>query len=132
MARLNRTIFNTLNSVFPAVTVLPGQYDIFLASPDAQGLPINSKQITDRFEQAGIETSLLTPAYIEYKLSPQRMSQIDGYLHRTGELNSDYKPVATYYNIALWNAMYFPGLKGFLDSVLDIRISHLQDSLTCS
>ena len=122
MARLNNSIFKTLRTVFSAVAVIPGDFNIFLASPASGLLPQSTAEICRRFEQRGLDTKLFTSSYIRYKLSPQRVSGLTAHLGGEGELNSDSKPVATFYNLALWNAMFYPGLKGIFDTALKVKL----------
>lgn len=122
MIRLNRGVFQTLREVFPVVSAIPNDFTIFLASPDPTLLPQTATEICQRFEERGLKTKLLTSSYIEYKLSPERVSRLTAYLYERGEVNRDLRPVSTFHNLALWNAMFHPKLKGIFDLALEIRL----------
>ncbi|MBA7601071.1 Polyamine aminopropyltransferase [subsurface metagenome] len=122
MIRLNRGIFRTLQEVFPAVSVIPDDPTIFLASPDTTLLPQNAEEICRRFEERGLETKLFTPPYIEYKFSSERVSRLTAYLQGPAEINHDSRPIGTFYNLALWNAMFHPKLKGIFDFASKIEL----------
>ena len=122
MMRLNRSIYSTLGDVFPAVSVIPGDFDIFLASPAPELLPQSIEEVSRRFEKRGLETKLFTTSYIEYKLSPQRVSELTDYLDDSGEMNSDSRPIVTFYNLAMWNSKFYPHLKGAFDFALKLKL----------
>jgi len=122
MIRLNRGIFRTLNEVFPAISVIPDDFTIFLASPDTTSIPQSAGEICRRFEERRLETKLFTPPYIEYKFSPERASRLTTYLQGPAEINNDSRPVSTFHNLALWNAMFHPKLKGIFDFALKIKL----------
>ena len=121
MIRLNRSVYTTLTEVFPAVSVIPNDFTIFLASPDPVLLTLDAEEISQRFEERALETRLFTPHYIEYKLSPERISRLTAYLHEAGEMNQDRRPISTFHNLALSNAMFHPGLRGVFDLGLAVR-----------
>ncbi|MFO7996293.1 MAG: fused MFS/spermidine synthase [Dehalococcoidia bacterium] len=122
MIRLNRSVYTTLTEVFPAVSVIPNDFTIFLASTDPVLLALDVEEISQRFEERALATRLFTSRYIEHKLSPERISRLTAYLHEAGEINRDRRPISTFHNLALWNAMFHPGLKGVFDLALALRV----------
>lgn len=121
MIRLNRSVYTTLTEVFPTVSVIPNDFTIFLASLDPVLLALDAEEISQRFEERVLETRLLTSHYIEYKLSPERISRLTAYLYEAEEINQDRRPISTFHNLALWNIRFHPGLKGTFELALGMR-----------
>lgn len=116
MAARNRCIHETIRRVFPSYLVVPGGYNIFLASPrGGEGdLTYDVGTLSQRLRDRGIETDLIMEDYLRYKFSPERMEMGLAYLYRNGgEINRDMKPVAVYHDLALWNTMLHPQTRVF-------------------
>ncbi|TVQ35932.1 MAG: hypothetical protein EA384_15250 [Spirochaetaceae bacterium] len=121
MLRLNRSIHTTLNEVFAAVSVIPDDYTILLASDDPALPALDAAEISRRLADRQLETRLFTSHYIEHKLGPERVSRLTGYLHERGEINHDRRPIATFHSLALWNAMFHPRLRGAFELARTVR-----------
>jgi len=122
MLRLNRSVFRALKEVFPAVLVIPDDFSLFLASSDTTLLSQGEQEICQRLEQRGVETKLLNRAYIKHKLSLERISRLTAYLEIPEQINSDRRPISTFFNLALWNAMFHPEFKPVFDFALRIKL----------
>jgi len=121
MLRLNRSIHSTLKEVFPAVAVIPDDYTILLASDDPALPALDAAAIGSRLADRGLETRLFTSHYVEHKLRPERVSRLSGYLHESGEINHDRRPIATFHSLALWNAKFHPRLRGAFELAGNVR-----------
>ncbi len=111
MAARNRCIFETIERVFPSCPVVPGDYDIFVASPSSSDdrKKFDVDVLSQRFRDRGLETVLFTENYIHYKLSLERMEMGLLYLkEKHVEINRDMRPVAVYHDLALWNVLFYP------------------------
>ncbi len=122
MIRLNRGIHSTLAEVFPEILVVPNDFTVLLASPEPVLHRLDAAEISGRYNERNLDTRLLTPRYIEYKLSPDRMSRRTAYLYEAGEINRDRRPVSTFHNLALWNAMFYPGVRVLLNFALEMKL----------
>jgi len=124
MINHNRCIYQTLKEAFPNVSVIPGDYSIFLASPGIDLSTIDLETICERFQNRKLETSLFTVPYIEYKLSPERIERLLAPLLGEGhpEINQDLQPIGTYYNLALWNVMFYPSWRGFFNFISGVDL----------
>lgn len=129
MVKLNRCIYETLRSTFPVVKIIPGEFSVFMVSTNANidqpSSPIlNPETIKERFKERNLETRLLTPPYLDYKLSPERAERLLAPLLKDeeAEINQEFRPVASFYQLALWNVMFYPTLRGFFDWVSGLRL----------
>ena len=116
MGNRNRSIYETIKRVFPSCLVIPGDYNIFLASPsNIEGyLTYDADILLQRLRDRDLETSLFTEGYIRYKFSTERMEMGLAYLRGNRvEVNRDLRPVAVYHDLALWNAMFNPHTRVF-------------------
>jgi len=124
MINHNKCIHETLNEVFDNVLIIPGDYNIFLASTGGQLIGQDIDAICHRFESRELETKLLTAYYIRYKLNPERTERLVAPILTANEvpLNRDLHPTGCYYNLALWNAMFYPRAAGFFGWVSGMDI----------
>ncbi len=122
MLTLNRGLHSTLTGAFPEVLVIPNDFTVLLASSEPGLHHLAAEEIVTRYLERELEMRLLTPHYIEFKLSPERISRLAAYLDEPGEINRDLRPVSTFHNLALWNAMFYPELKGTLDLMAEGRL----------
>jgi len=125
MGDRNRSVYETIKRVFPSCLVVPGDYNIFIASPSSREsvLTYDAGILHQRLLDRGLETNLFTEDYIRYKFSPERMEMGLAYLHRNSvELNRDMKPVAVYYDLAIWNAMFNPYTRVFFAFLSHVEV----------
>ncbi len=116
MARRNASIYDTLRFVFPdVVTLASGDHLFFLAA--SGGLQVDPATLTQRLTARGITTRQVTPAYINYVFSSDRLSGDQTRLETTGavRLNEDLAPICYYYDLALWLSRFYPGLRGVFE-----------------
>jgi spermidine synthase len=112
---LNSCIFNTLKSVFPNISVIPGDgKNFFLSSDSGEILTMDRTQLIKRLNQRNIKTDVIVPWRIEQKLHHGWQDWftrfVEGYSQK---INSDFNPVGLFYSISHWNALFAPSLCGF-------------------
>ena len=121
----NKCIYETIREVFPSYLVVPGYYNLFLASPSTKGdaLTYNAGTLFQRLLNRGIKTSLFTEGYIQYKFSPDMLERGLAYLYENREeINRDLRPVGVYYDLVLWNAMFYPHSRRFFGFISRINL----------
>ncbi|OGW74876.1 MAG: hypothetical protein A2Z72_02360 [Omnitrophica bacterium RBG_13_46_9] len=106
---LNACIINTLKAAYPYVRIIPGDNNLFLASASPEAISVTYLILADRFKERNLKVSLITPAYIEYKLSPDWlnwfMKSLEG---ATRKINLDFLPIGVFYSVSFWNAVFAP------------------------
>ncbi|MDP3732099.1 MAG: spermine synthase, partial [Candidatus Omnitrophota bacterium] len=65
---LNACILNALKSTYGYIRIIPGDYNMFLASDSGDVMHVNSNLITQRINQNNIKADILVPAYLDYRL----------------------------------------------------------------
>ena len=106
LRKRNASVYQTLISVFHSVIVLPGNYNIYLASDSLA--EFNYQTLGRRYANSGIGTKLISPRYIQYLLQNDRYESIrNGLSTDQAEINSDDKPVCYQYSIAIWLSKFY-------------------------
>ncbi|MCM8783220.1 MAG: spermine synthase [Candidatus Omnitrophica bacterium] len=114
LRELNGSILFALEKVYRCTRVIPGDgNNLFLASTSKEITLIDSKLFIERMKDRRIATSLLIPPYVEYRLEPWWYNNFFNSLKDAPlNLNKDFKPIATFYSLAYWNALFSPYLLG--------------------
>jgi spermidine synthase len=114
LKNLNSCIFNTLESVFPNIRVIPGDgKNLFLSSDSREILAIDRTKIIKRLNQRGIRADVIVPWRIEKKLHPGWQEWFARFVEGGSQkINSDFEPAGVFYSIAHWNALFAPALGG--------------------
>lgn len=109
---LNACIINTLREVFPAARVIPGDgYNILLTSPSPGLTAVGADAIAERLRQADLDLGFLTPAHLAEKLHPRWSGWFeDSLAGATRHINEDFRPLAVYFSLSQWNAIFSPRL----------------------
>jgi spermidine synthase len=109
LAYRNASVVAALGSVFQHVLVLPGSVNVVLAS--------QSDLITDpdiliaRYRDRNLETRLITPPYLGYVLSSDRLAEISRMLSiQTSPPNTDDRPVCYPLTTWIWLSRLIPAL----------------------
>ncbi|MBA7628558.1 Polyamine aminopropyltransferase [subsurface metagenome] len=106
---LNACILNTLKGVYPFVRVIPGDFNLLLASTSSEVSLINHNLLSQRLNERGLEVSLLTPSHIKYKLASRWVDWFFTSLKgATKKINQDFSPVGMFYSLTHWNSLFSP------------------------
>jgi spermidine synthase len=108
---LNGCILDTLKNVYRHVRVIPGDVNLYLASDSDFLKNISSNEISKRFEERKIKASLITRNYIEYRLNERWLKWFQQSMGgRKIHINSDFHPLAVFFNLSYWNSLFSPYL----------------------
>ncbi len=117
LAQLILTFRQTLAQVFADVLILPGQKAHFLASPSTGILTDNYQTLISRLTQRGVRNLFVSPYYLPFRLSPERLQTFRRQLFQAPHppvINTDFHPVAYYYDILLWSTYFYSGTRNVL------------------
>lgn len=113
----------TLKQVFPLVTFLKGDFNLYLSTTDSSNFIFCADTIYNRFVKRNISSKLFSLGYIQYRL--QHVS----YLNNQNEfqkiyqhINTDGVPRGLLYNLAYKNTMITPSLKNFFELIKRINL----------
>jgi len=110
---LNGCILDTLRTVYHHVRVIPGDVNLYLASDSVFLGKISPDEISRRFEERKIRAGLITRNYIEYRLNERWLKWFEQSMEgRKAHINSDFHPLAVFFNLSYWNSLFSPYLVG--------------------
>lgn len=111
---LNAVIINTLRNTFPHLWVIPGYFNMFLASTFDDVTLVDATLLYERMQERKLDLRLITLPHIELKLSQRRLDWFwESLQGATTELNQDFRPMGFFYSLTYWNAMFSPYLRRF-------------------
>ncbi|OGW82144.1 MAG: hypothetical protein A3G33_10460 [Omnitrophica bacterium RIFCSPLOWO2_12_FULL_44_17] len=98
----NASVYRTLQSVFKAIEVIPGDSLLLLASPSVIGM--QKESMTKRLADRKILNRYVIPSYLEYKLEPKRRLELKELLAemRDAKINRDFDPTTCFYFANFW------------------------------
>jgi spermidine synthase len=113
LLRLNACVLETLRSAFPHVRVIPGERNLFLASPAGKLEAVSAAVLEERLEQRRIEAAVIGPRYLRYQLDAGREKWLYRELASVTpiRINRDLSPALLYYFISWRNAELQPFLR---------------------
>ena len=113
MVNLNSCIFHTLKSVFPHIRAIPGDGINLLLTSDSQEISmLDRTQIVERLNQRNIQVEVMIPWYIEQKLHHGWQDWFSNLIEGSSQkVNSDFNPIAVFYSVSHWNALFAPSLR---------------------
>ncbi|MDD4979840.1 MAG: spermine synthase [Candidatus Omnitrophica bacterium] len=115
---LNACILNALKKAYPYIRIIPGDYNMFLASDSTDIMAIDSRIITQRIKRGNIKTDMLVPAYLDYRLDKEHLEWfIRSLMGATRKINRDFMPFAVFQISVLWNKQFSPIFAYILQSL---------------
>lgn len=108
-ARFLSTLKNTLKQVFENVLIIPGERNIFIASDS----PL-SPDIAPLVSSRNIETVYVNENYLAGRVTPERVSFIEGSIIDSVPENRDLRPTAFFYRMSIWLSMFQENYRALL------------------
>lgn len=112
---LNACIMNGLKGTYGYVRIIPGDYNIFLASGSMGIMRVSPDLISQRIKLENIKVDILVPAYLEYRLDKR---WLEWFTHSSSgaatKINRDFVPVAVYQMLVIWNKQFSVGFANIL------------------
>ncbi|HAJ98572.1 MAG TPA: spermine synthase [Bacteroidales bacterium] len=126
LKNINASVLASLNAVFQNVRVIPGDINLFLASDSNLDSLISLEALSHRFYERNLQTGLINPFYIDFKLDTRWTDWFFESLQgASNQPNHDFRPRAMFYSIAHWNALFSPGAAKVFAWVENLRLKHL-------
>jgi spermidine synthase len=117
MRNLNATIYETLRQVFPHTHVIPGDTNLWLASPEAPLEAVSLETLVRRWEDRALPTSLMTDFHVRLRLDERWLAWFWDSMEKGGEVavNQDLRPSGLLYGLFYWNELFSPGFTGYFE-----------------
>lgn len=120
---LNSCILNALKSAFNYVRIIPGDYNIYLASASEDIMSVTGKVISQRFDERAIKANVLVPDYIDYRLDAKWLDWFMQSLSGAQKVaNQDYRPFAVYETLLFWNKKFSPKFFLLLEAFKNLNL----------
>jgi spermidine synthase len=121
LENLGASIYRTLRTEFPTVSILP-EYEILYLASDAVSPP-TAEDLIARYEARGLQTDFVIPPAIGQRLATDRIGQVRAAFeaNRTAQINRDGRPIACAYTFAYWLRSFHPRAAALAGRIGDIR-----------
>ncbi|MGD2145282.1 MAG: fused MFS/spermidine synthase [Anaerolineae bacterium] len=127
MRRLNWSVYEALRCVFPYVHVIPGDVNLWLASPglDLGGVPVSS--LVGRWEEREIPALLVSADHIRYKFRADRLEWFWEALLAGGpvQANRDLRPSGLLHSLSYWSELFSPRLSKYFSLLGRLSFIHV-------
>jgi spermidine synthase len=120
------TLKKTLEEVFQDVKITPGEMNHFLASEQKGILTLDRDILIERLKKRNIEARYMKEYYLYSELSEGRIDAFERRLTKTEApgadrepytLNSDFHPIAYYYDMVLWTTYFKYNLRNLFKAI---------------
>lgn len=121
---INACILNALDSNYGHIRIIPGDYNIFLASESKEIMEVTPALITQRIKLFNIKTKFLAaPGYLDYRLNKKWTDWFERSLSgATKKINLDTAPYAVFQMLVLWNKQYSYAISAGLNYLSNLRL----------
>ncbi|MCK5643311.1 MAG: fused MFS/spermidine synthase, partial [Gammaproteobacteria bacterium] len=127
LAALLRCLNKTLSQIFPQVERIPGESVHFFASLETGGVTSHPDVLIERLRSRNILTQYVREYYIPFRMTPDRMQDLQSATRATVDtpVNSDFTPIAYYFNAALWSTRYHNAYRQFFHAIAGFGLTSL-------
>ena len=103
-------IYKTIKAVFPALVVIPGGSNYFLASDTFDYLTDDYEVIESRIQERGLDLKYVRGYYLADRMQRSRIDDLRMMIESAPRvrINRDFLPVCYFYDMVLWSS-YFRG-----------------------
>ncbi|MBN1595318.1 hypothetical protein JW933_05260 [candidate division FCPU426 bacterium] len=112
LAEINRILLATLQSVFPAVQIVPGEENLLIAFNTSRQ-PETPEAVKKRFYSSALECGFLSEKYLDYRLDPGKYAWLQEQLGPAAAAkkeNRDFIPRCLTASLLYWQEMFAPGV----------------------
>ena len=102
-------IHQTLWTVFPEVTVIPGETVHFFAAQHTGILAASADELLARLRERNLKTAYVSEYFVPFRMTPDRVADMERHLQGPAAVNRDFAPVAYYFDVALWSSQFGRG-----------------------
>ncbi len=115
--QLQSVLYKTMKMVFDNVIIIPGNKNYFIASDSALSYDIQKK-----INEKNITTEYVKQDYLKGILTKDRIGYVNDSLIDDVPVNSDFRPVSSYYQILFWMSNFRDNYRSYAISLLLISI----------
>jgi len=121
---LNASIINGLKKTYGFLRIIPGNYNMFLASEKTDLKEIGPSVIDQRLAKRGIAREILIPSYLQYRLNAKWLQLFEQHmLTASNRINSDFQPIALFETLSIWNDEFSPGFNKYFSALKNLGLT---------
>ena len=118
LRNLNGVIINTLTGSFPYLRIIPGHFNMYLASTSDSIMKADASLLYTRKLERELDVRLISYPHFQLRLAPRWMEWFSKSMQgATRNTNSDFQPRGFFYSLAYWNAKFSPYLQEFFNQL---------------
>jgi len=126
LADFLRSIYRSLDTVFPEVRAIPGETVHFFAARREGVLAAGADELVARLRARHLQTEYVREYYFPFRMTPDRMREWSAYIRpdAPSPINRDFAPIAYYFDVALWSGRFHSGYRRFFRAIaaVDFRV----------
>jgi spermidine synthase len=121
-----KTLKGTLDSAFPFTSIVPGNFNIFIASLSTVNT-ITAESLMREARERKLSLEYINEFYLPSRLSPENNAYLNGRINAVQSelINYDLNPILYFHTFRLWAQTSFKSLSPFIDRVNQIEPSTL-------
>ena len=119
LARLLRSLRETLRLSFADVAIIPGDSAIYLACNSRAVLTTRPAELADRLRARKLQTAYVREYYLPFRLAPDRVADLEQQLASEPQapVNRDFAPLAYYLDVVLWSGQFSEAYRRFFVAI---------------
>ncbi len=121
------SLYRTLDGVFPALVIVPGGTNYFIAADSPAYLTDDHRILEERVGERSLDLRYVRGYYLADRMSRERIEYLREMIETAprARVNRDFHPISYFFNVVFWSS-YFAGETGgwlirFLQKALVIR-----------
>lgn len=119
---LNNSIINALRINYKHLKIIPGDYNIILASDSSEISQLTADDISQRITKRKINSNLLVPDYLKYRLEASCLDWFNqSMLGATSKINQDTRPIAVFQMLIFWNKQFSLQIANLLNKLTNLN-----------
>ncbi|MGD0335731.1 MAG: hypothetical protein ABSB18_01320 [Candidatus Omnitrophota bacterium] len=123
---LNGCILNAAKTAYSYLRVIPGDYNIVMASGDSGIDKVDAALVYERLIKRNVKAPILTSKYLEYRLSGERIAWFNRAMAgATEKVNRDLMPFAMFETLILWSKEFSGPLVYILEFLKGLQLRHI-------
>lgn len=108
LGALLRCVRKSLQEVFPAVRIIPGETVHFVAAQTSGVLAGDINELLARLRSRDLKTTYVREYYLPFRMAPDRVRDLELMTQPRPDtpVNRDLAPIAYYFDVALWGTQF--------------------------
>lgn len=125
LKEVTRSLMATIRTGFPHLLIVPGDRNLFVASPDLPLETLTAEELFSRFEARGLQAGLISGPHLQWLLHSTPLQWFRQTVGEGGTVNSDFSPYLLTRYLAYVTTQFNPEMKPLLELFARISGVHI-------